>query len=814
MVTVDHGISSFQGVELARKKGMIIIITDHHLPHNKLPNAHAIINPHLKNCKFNSKCLSGSGVAFYLMLALRNTLIQNNWFKINRTKPPKLAEFLDLVALGTISDYVPLDLNNRILVYQGLKRIRSKKCRPGFVLYHRDWHEGILGIIAARIKEYFYCTTVVFAKIKTNLLKGSVRSIAEINIKNILYELSKLHPQLIISFGGHKTAAGLIIKHDNLDKFKENFLKLMESKLIGLSLTKIFWSDGELCPHECSLGTAMLILNSAPWGSEFPYPVFDGKFYILNQIIIAIQEKDTNTLLEIEKDIHILKKEIKETALMCIFSKKHDTENCYIDLQPGSGGVDAQDWAQILLRMYLKWADRQKFKIKIIDKSDAEIAGIKSATIKIFGKYAYDIRIDVYRASGAGGQHVNRTESAVRITHLPTNISTQCQNGRSQHKNKEQAIKQLKSKLYNLEMTKKNANKKILEQSKAKIAWGNQIRSYVFDSSRIKDLRSGIVSNQVQSILDGNLDIFIKIETPMMHKISGGGLAKPFITHHNTLNMNLYLRIAPELYLKQLIVGGFEKIFEINRNFRNEGISANHNPEFTMMEFYVAYINYQDMMKIVENLLSAIVKKFFNKYVIKYNNLFLNFTPPFDKISMQDSICKYYSDIKSEDLNDLNKITQIAKKFNIHISNTWGIGKLQETIFSEIVQNRLIQPTFIFDYPTEISPLAKCKNNNKFLTERFELFINGNEIGNGFSELNDPKEQKIRFLQQKENKKLGENLFMQYDSDYLLSLDYGLPPTAGCGIGIDRLIMLLTNNIKILMSKIFLDLLKEELLLE
>lgn len=370
-----------KSVELARKKGMIIIITDHHLPCETLPNAHAIINPHLKNCKFRSKYLSGSGVAFYLMLALRKALIKNNWFKIKKIKIPKLAEFLDLVALGTISDCVPLDLNNRILVYQGLKRIRSKQCRPGiqvlieilkldisilstedisfylspiinvagrlknmsigvsllltdsinhaftivkklyllnkkrklisrimekqaiatcknetkfnkqnisgFVLYNQDWHEGILGIIAARIKDQFYCTTVVFAKIKNSLLKGSVRSISEINIRNVLYELNTLYPQLIISFGGHKTAAGLVIKHSNLDKFKKLFLKLVKSKLIGLSLKKVLWSDGELRPHECSLETAKLILRSAPWGNQFPYPIFDGKFYVLKQNIIG-----------------------------------------------------------------------------------------------------------------------------------------------------------------------------------------------------------------------------------------------------------------------------------------------------------------------------------------------------------------------------------------------------------------------------------------------------------------------------------------------------------------------------------------------
>ncbi|MDQ1237492.1 MAG: lysine--tRNA ligase [Wigglesworthia glossinidia] len=313
-------------------------------------------------------------------------------------------------------------------------------------------------------------------------------------------------------------------------------------------------------------------------------------------------------------------------------------------------------------------------------------------------------------------------------------------------------------------------------------------------SRKTFNLRSKIINFIRNYMINLN---FIEVETPMMHEIPGGGLAKPFVTHHNALNMHLYLRIAPELYLKQLIIGGFEKIFEINRNFRNEGISTNHNPEFTMMEFYVAYFDYKDLMHMVEALLSTIVKKFFNKYTIKYKNFLLNFKPPFHKISMQNAICKYCSNISNTDLNDLKKIKNIAKNFNIDIKNSWGIGKLQEKIFSEIVQSYLIQPTFVVDYPKEVSPLAKSKENDPFLTERFELFISGNEICNGFSELNDPKEQKKRFLKQEKNKKLGETLFMQYDANYLLALDYGLPPTSGCGIGIDRLIMILTDSANI-----------------
>uniref|UniRef100_A0A1B0C6F4 Single-stranded-DNA-specific exonuclease RecJ n=1 Tax=Glossina palpalis gambiensis TaxID=67801 RepID=A0A1B0C6F4_9MUSC len=234
---------------------MKVIVTDHHLPNDTLPEAHAIINPNLKSCKFGSKFLSGSGVAFYLMLALRDFLIKHDWFKVNKIKIPKLAEFLDLVALGTIADLAPLDLNNRI--------------------------------IAARIQEYFYRPTIAFTQIKNNLLKGSVRSIKEINIRDILDELNKLHPKLIVSFGGHKAAAGLIIHNYKLNEFRIFFSKLVKSKLKNPFLQKVIWSDGELNSNECIVETATLFLSSAPWGNQFSYPVFDGKFRILKQLLIG-----------------------------------------------------------------------------------------------------------------------------------------------------------------------------------------------------------------------------------------------------------------------------------------------------------------------------------------------------------------------------------------------------------------------------------------------------------------------------------------------------------------------------------------------
>ncbi|WP_367670541.1 lysine--tRNA ligase [Sodalis-like secondary symbiont of Drepanosiphum platanoidis] len=286
---------------------------------------------------------------------------------------------------------------------------------------------------------------------------------------------------------------------------------------------------------------------------------------------------------------------------------------------------------------------------------------------------------------------------------------------------------------------------------------------------------------------------FIEVETPMIHNIPGGASARPFITHHNTLNIDLYLRIAPELYLKRLLIGGFTKIFEINRSFRNEGISLKHNPEFTMMEAYVSYSNYNDAMNLIQNLLKKVVKKIFNTNFIKNKNEIFDFSKPFKKISMQKSICLYNKNIKLNDLFSLKKLKIISKSLDINIQKNWGLGKIQTEIFEKTVENNLIQPTFIVDYPLEVSPLAKKNDKNEFFAERFEFFLGGQEIGNGFSELNDADEQKYRFKEQIIKKNFTENYFL-YDKDYITALEYGLPPSSGIGIGIDRLIMLLTNS--------------------
>lgn len=285
---------------------------------------------------------------------------------------------------------------------------------------------------------------------------------------------------------------------------------------------------------------------------------------------------------------------------------------------------------------------------------------------------------------------------------------------------------------------------------------------------------------------------FLEVETPMIHNIPGGANAKPFITYHNSLNKKMYLRISPELYLKRLIIGGFNKIFEINRSFRNEGISFRHNPEFTMMEIYMAYSNYKDMMKLLINLLKFILKKVFHTKKIKYNHKKIDFQKKFKKITMINAIILHNKNINISDLNSLEKIKNLAKKLKIDISLFSTLGEIINIIFEKTTEKKLIEPTFVIDYPIEVSPLAKSHHKNKLLTERFEFFIAGCEIANGFSELNNPKEQKKRFKNQINKKNTKEKYY--YDKEYITALEYGLPPTSGLGIGIDRLIMILTNQ--------------------
>lgn len=286
---------------------------------------------------------------------------------------------------------------------------------------------------------------------------------------------------------------------------------------------------------------------------------------------------------------------------------------------------------------------------------------------------------------------------------------------------------------------------------------------------------------------------FMEVETPMLHPIPGGAAAKPFITHHNALDMDMYLRIAPELYLKRLTVGGFEKVYEINRNFRNEGLSTRHNPEFTMLEFYWAYADYRDAMNLTEDLLRALCDAILGTTEVAYGDLNIDFGKPFDRLSVVEAILKYNPELSLADLQDLAAASAVAKKLGIEIKPSWGLGKVQIEIFEATAEHQLLQPTFITAYPTEVSPLARRNDDDPFITDRFEFFVGGREIANGFSELNDAEDQAERFRAQVAEKDAGDDEAMHYDHDYVRALEYGLPPTAGEGIGIDRLVMLLTN---------------------
>ena len=286
---------------------------------------------------------------------------------------------------------------------------------------------------------------------------------------------------------------------------------------------------------------------------------------------------------------------------------------------------------------------------------------------------------------------------------------------------------------------------------------------------------------------------FLEVETPMMHPIPGGATAKPFVTHHNALDMALYLRIAPELYLKRLVVGGFEKVFEINRNFRNEGLSPRHNPEFTMMEFYEAYANYRTLMDFTEGLIRQAAREALGTETFVYQGRALNLSVPFARLTITEAIRKYHPGFSEAQLTDPVWLGQKIKDFGEALK-PGGIGSLQLQLFEASTEAELWEPTFIIDYPVEVSPLARASDENSEVTERFELFIVGREIANGFSELNDPEDQAARFRAQVAAKDAGDEEAMYFDADYIRALEYGLPPTGGCGIGIDRLAMLLTDS--------------------
>ena len=287
---------------------------------------------------------------------------------------------------------------------------------------------------------------------------------------------------------------------------------------------------------------------------------------------------------------------------------------------------------------------------------------------------------------------------------------------------------------------------------------------------------------------------FLEVETPMMQVVPGGATARPFETYHNALDIDLYLRIAPELYLKRLVVGGFERVFEINRNFRNEGLSTRHNPEFTMLEFYQAYADYHDLMDLSETLFRGIAETVMGSTVITYQGDEYDFGKPFTRMSVKDSILHYNADIQAEALESIDSLRAIAERLAIPVKGSYGVGKLQIEIFEKSVEPRLIDPTFITAYPTEVSPLARRNDDDPSITDRFELFIGGREIANGFTELNDAEDQAERFRQQLAEKAAGDDEAMHFDEDYICALEHGMPPTAGEGIGIDRLVMLFTDS--------------------
>ncbi len=311
------------------------------------------------------------------------------------------------------------------------------------------------------------------------------------------------------------------------------------------------------------------------------------------------------------------------------------------------------------------------------------------------------------------------------------------------------------------------------------------------DTRRTFKARTAAMSSMRRFMEDNG---FMEVETPMLHAIPGGAAAKPFITHHNALDMQMFLRIAPELYLKRLVVGGFERVFEVNRNFRNEGVSPRHNPEFTMMEFYAAYTDYQWIMDFTEQIIRKAAIDAHGTARLTYQERELDLSKPFERLTIVGAIHKYAPGYTDAQLNDAAFITQELAKFGVKPFSTSGLGALQLALFEETAEAQLWNPTFIIDYPVEVSPLARASDKHADITERFELFMTGREIANGFSELNDPEDQAARFKAQMLAKEAGDEEAMYYDADYIRALEYGMPPTGGCGIGIDRLMMLITDS--------------------
>ncbi len=319
------------------------------------------------------------------------------------------------------------------------------------------------------------------------------------------------------------------------------------------------------------------------------------------------------------------------------------------------------------------------------------------------------------------------------------------------------------------------------------------------DSRRVFETRSRVIS-AIREFMTARG--YLEVETPMMQPIAGGAIARPFVTHHNALDMDLYLRIAPELYLKRLTVGGLEKVFEINRNFRNEGISTQHNPEFTMMEFYEAYADYHALMRMTEEMIETVAMKATGSSQAAFGEHQISLQAPFARLSLREAAREAASrrlgrEIADADLRDRDTVAAIARELHLEVEPAYGPGKITSEIFERLCEDRLIQPTFVYDFPTEVSPLSKQKPDDPETVERFELYLGGFEVANAFSELNDPAEQRRRFEAQLQNRAAGDLEAHAMDDDYIRALEYGLPPTGGEGVGIDRLVMVLTNSLSI-----------------